>query len=215
VPPEEFENVFAPFVKEKFLNVEQILLGIRAGAILPESLPPDAQRAVGAELKRRTRKQVTRSALLVLLLGTMGETTHKTRLQSYLFLADKQLARIRGDGSNRLVYDWEPHPHGPFSESLDICINEAIDDRTIEAFPARENGRGEGVGYRLTAKGRAEFNTMLQTLGDASLLIHSLLARFQEDPTERPLLEFVHRVHPEYATKDKIHDKLNRPLDAV
>jgi len=215
VPSEEFENVFAPFVKEKSLNVEQILLGIRAGAILPESLPPDVQRAVDAELKRRTREQVTRSMLLVLLLGTMGETKHKTRLQSYLFLADRELARKRGHGPDRLVYDWKPHPHGPFSESLDTCIEEAIADRTIEEFTVRENGKDGAVGYRLTAGGREKFSAMLQTLGEASLLIRGLLAQFQGDSTELPLLEFVHRTHHEYATMGATHDKLNRSLDAV
>jgi len=214
VPPEEFENVFAPFVREKSLNAEQILLGIRAGAILPESLPSDAQRAVDAELKRRTRDQATRSMLPV-LLGTLGETKHKTRLQSYLFLADRELARRRGREPARPVYDWKPHPHGPFSESLDTCIEEAIADRTVEEFTVRENGKDEGVGYRLTGGGREKFSTMTQTLEGASLLIRDLLARFQGDSTERPLLEFVHGAHPEYATKGAARDKLNRPLDAA
>lgn len=215
VPPREFENVFAPFVKEGFLSVEQILLGIRAGAILPDRLPPDAQRAVDAELKRRTREQVTRSMLLVLLLGTMGEIKHKTRLQKYLFLADNRLAQQVAHMRGRLVCDWRPRPHGPFSESLDLCVDEAVDDRIVEVFRVRGGNGDGGAGYRLTDRGRARFGAMLQTLEGASRLIHGMLLPFQSDPTERPLLEFVHKTRPQHSTSEPVRDSPHRPLDAA
>lgn len=209
---ETFENVFAPFVKEKSLNVEQILLGIRAGAILPENLPPAVQEAVHEELSRRTREQMTRSMMLVLLLGTMGEVKYKTRLQKYLFLADKQFAKQKGRSPNQLVYDWKPYKYGPFSESLELCVRRALKDKTIEVFTVHEDNKNEGVGYRLTIKGRAQFGAMLKTLEDTSKLIHGMLHTFQNDSTEYPLLEFVYKMHPDYATKSEIRAKINRRL---
>lgn len=215
VKPETFENVFAPFVKEKFLNVEQILLGIRAGAILPEKLPLAAQEAVHEELSRRTKAQMTRSMMLVLLLGTMGEVKYKTRLQKYLFLADKQFAMQKGHRPEQLVYDWKPYKYGPFSESLDLCVSRARKNNTIETFTVQEDNKDEGVGYRLTIKGRAQFNAMLKTLEGSSKLIHAMLHPFQNDSTEYPLLEFVYEMHPEYITKSQIRDRFNRRTDVA
>jgi len=205
--PETFENVFAPLVKKKFLNVEQILLGIRAGAILPDKLPPAAKKAVHEEITRRTKDQMTRSMLLVLLLGTMGEIKYKTRLQKYLFLADRQFARQKGRKPSNLVYDWEPHKFGPFSSVLDLCIRGAVQNKMIEVFTVKEDNRDEGVGYRLSVKGRAKFKTMLQTLESTSSLIHEMLYKFQDDSTEHQLLEFVYQMHPEYATESQIHGR--------
>jgi len=210
VEPETFENVFAPFVKKKHLNVEQILMGVRAGAILPERLPPAAQEAVHEELARRTREQMTRSMLLVLLLGTMGEIKYKTRLQKYLFLADKQLAKQKGRKPNQLVFDWKPYKFGPFSESLDFCVARAVKSKKVETFAVQEPNKSEGVGYRLTVRGRAQFSQMLKTLEITSKNIYGMLAPFQNDMTETPLLKFVYDMHPEYATESQIRDKINK-----
>lgn len=206
--PETFENVFAPFIKKKSLNVEQILLGLRVGVILYEKLPPDARDAVDAELARRRKDQMTRTMLLVLLLGTMGEVRYKTRLQKYMFLADKQLAQQGGRRPDQLVYDWKPYKYGPFSPTLDLCVKDAVKGKMVEVFTVKEENKAEGVGYRLTVKGRAKFNAMLQTLDTASRLIYGLLHKFQKDPTEYPLLEFVYSTHPEYAAQSEIRDKL-------
>ena len=214
VTPEAFENVFAPLVKKKFLNVEQILMGIRAGAILPDKLPPAAKKAVHEELTRRTKDQMTRSMLLVLLLGTMGEIKYKTRLQKYLFLADKQFAQQKGRKPDKLVFDWKPHKFGPFSESLDLCVNRNLKNNTIKAFTVQEANKSEGVGYQLTVKGRAQFNDMLKTFGNTSKLIHGMLHPFQDDSSQNQLLKFVYSMHPEYTTESQIRDKINN-LDDV
>ena len=213
--PETFENVFAPLVKKKFLNVEQILLGMRIGAIMYEKLPPAAREAVDEEINRRRKDQMTRSMMLVLLLGTMGEVRYKTRLQKYLFLADKQFAQQKGRKPDNLVYDWKPYKYGPFSSVLDLCIQDAVQNKMIEVFTVKEDNKDEGVGYRLSVKGRAKFKTMLQTLDSTSTLIHEMLHKFQKDSTEYQLLEFVYQMHPEYATESHIRDKFNRPLDAI
>jgi len=206
VTPETFENVFAPLVKKKFLNVEQILLGMRIGAIMYEKLPLAARETVDEEINRRRKDQMTRSMMLVLLLGTMGEVRYKTRLQKYLFLADRQFARQKGRKPRNLVYDWEPHKFGPFSSVLDLCIRDAVQNKMIEVFTVKEDSR-DGVGYRLSVKGRSKFKTMLQTLESTSGLIHEMLYKFQNDSTEYQLLEFVYQMHPEYATESQIHGR--------
>lgn len=207
--PKTFENVFAPLIDKKFLNVEQIPLGLRVGVILHERLPPEAKGAVDAELARRRKNQMTRTMLLVMLLGTMGEVRHKTRLQRYMFLADKQIARQKGRRPVQLVCDWKLYKFGPFSPTLDLCVRDAIKSGTIEVFTAQKDGKDGGAGYRLTAKGRAKFSTMLQTLGATSRLIHGLLHKFQKGYMERQLLEFVHAAHPERATQGEMLGKLH------
>lgn len=176
VRPETFENVFAPGVSNERLDVNQIIAGLSAGIIHPDCLPPDAQKALGAEIKRREKKQMTASMFLTLVLGTMGVTRHRERLQKCVFLADAQFSQSRkGKNTTGRVYAWKAGPCGPFSETLEACVRDLEGENIVATFAIREGGRDHGIGYRLTAKGDAEFRRLLDSLEGESRAIHSLL----------------------------------------
>lgn len=208
VNTETFENAFAPEVSNERLNVDQIIVGLNVGVIQPSTLPPEVKRALDAEIKRRGKKQVTASMFLTLVLGTMGVIKYKLRLQKYVFLADKQFSQSRrGRKTSELVYMWKPHHYGPFSEHLETCVKDLVEDKMVETFAIRKNGKDPGVGYRLTAKGNVEFRRLLKNLEGESQAIHGLLEKFQHDYTEHQLVGFVYSMHPEYTTKSRISSK--------
>jgi len=210
VKPETFENVFAPEVSNERLSVNQIIAGLSVGVIRPDCLPPDVQKALGAEIKRREKKQMTASMFLTLVLGTMGVIKYKLRLQKYVFLADVQFSQSRkGRKTTDRVYAWEPHHYGPFSENLETCVKYLVEKKIIETFDIHEGGKDPGVGYRLTAKGNAEFRRLLHNLEDESKAIHGLLKKFQRDRTENNLIDFVYKMHPEYTSKSRIRKKFS------
>ena len=208
--PETFENVFAPEIDQDRLNIDQIMLGLTAGMIRASKLPPDVQAALAAEMDRREREDMTPMRLLILLLGTMGEVKYKTRLQKYIFLADNQYSQSQdGSKTKDLVYRWKPHHYGPFSEDLNLCIGEALDAKLISIFEIHESNKNPGVAYKLTTKGNVEFRRLQQSRTDVSRSILGLLEKFQRDPTEHELIEFVYQMHPNYATKSLIRDKFS------
>lgn len=210
VKSETFENVFAPGVSNERLNVDQIIVGLSAGAIQPDSLPPDVRDALGAEMRRREKRQMTPTMFLTLVLGTMGEVKYKLRLQKYVFLADHQFSHSRNGGkTDDLVYVWKPHHFGPFSKHLETCVKDLVKAKIIETFAINERGKDPGIGYRLTVRGTADFRRMLQNLKDESRAIRALLEKFQHDPTERQLIDFVYKMHPGYAAKSRIRDKFS------
>lgn len=212
---ETFENVFAPGVSNERLNVDQIIVGLSAGVIQPGSLPRDVREALGAEMRRREKRQMTPTMFLTLVLGTMGEVKYKLRLQKYVFLADHQFSQSRnGSKTNDLVYVWRPHHFGPFSEHLETCVKDLVKEKIVETFAINERGKDPGIGYRLTAKGTADFRRMLQNLEAESRAIRAMLEMFQHDPTERRLVDFVYKTHPGYAAKSRIRDKFpSNPCD--
>jgi len=184
VIPETFENVFAPEISQDRLTVDQIVLGLAAGAIRFNKLPSKVQEAIEDELDRREREDMTPIRLLIILLGTMGEIRYKTRLQKYAFLADNQYSQSQsGSKPTDLVYRWKPHHYGPFSEDLNMCVREALDAKLISVFEIQESNKSPGVEYKLTAKGNAEYRRLLQSREKVSRSIHSLLEKFHRDPT--------------------------------
>ncbi|MDD9808826.1 MAG: hypothetical protein EB824_03805 [Thaumarchaeota archaeon S15] len=189
--PEAFENVFAPEIDQDRLNIDQIMLGLTAGMIRASKLPPDVQAALAAEMDRREREDMTPMRLLVLLLGTMGEIKHKTRLQKYAFLADSQYSQSQdGSKTKDLVCRWKLHRCGPFSEYLDLCVREAMDARLVTASEIRAN-KSRHTTYRLTVRGNAEHRRLLQSRKRVSRSIRGLLARFQHDSSEAALAKLV------------------------
>jgi len=203
-----FENTFAPAVAHKRLAVREIMAGMSIGAIQPDSLPEDVLEALGAEIKRREKRQMTATMFLTLVLGTVGEVKCQLRLQKYVFLADSQFSRSRKGGKTAdLVYGWKPCRDGPFSEHLEACVKDLVRAKTVETFGIHENGKDPGVGYRLTVKGSAEYRKMVRNLEGESKAIRALLEKFQRDSTERQLTDFVRELYPEYTTKSRMRDR--------
>lgn len=177
-----FENTFAPTVSHERLTVHEIMAGMSIGAIQPGNLPPDVLEALGAEIKRREKKQMTATMFLTLVLGAMGEIRYQPRLQKYVFLADRQFSRSRKGGKTTdLVYGWEARSHEPFSEHLEACVKDLVKAKIIETFGIHEDGKEPGVGYRLTVNGSAEYRKMLRDLKGESEAIRGLLEKFQRD----------------------------------
>ncbi|MDD9809944.1 MAG: hypothetical protein OXU25_09055 [Thaumarchaeota archaeon] len=177
---ETFENVFAPAVAHERLTVDEIMAGMRVGAIHPDKLPPDVLEALDAEMKRREKRQMTATMFLTLVLGAMGEIKCRLRLQKYVFLADSQFSQSRkGRKTSDLVYRWKPYHYGPFSDHLEACVKDLVRAKIIETFNIQEDGKDPGVGYRLTIKGDAEYRKMLQNLEGESKAIRTLLGKFQ------------------------------------
>lgn len=206
--PKTFENVFAPEVANERLTVDQIMVGMSVGAIQPDSLPPDVLEALADEVRRRERDQMTPSMFLTLVLGTMGEIKYRLRLQKYVFLADNQFSQARrGRKTAEFVYKWKPHLYGPYSEHLDLCVNDLLRAKIIEAFDVHESNKEPGVGYRLTVRGNAKFRRMLKNLEGESKAIYELLGKFQKDHTENQLKDFVYQMYPEYTGKSLIRDE--------
>ena len=172
---ERFKNTFAPLIDHEILDVEQIILGMRLGVVQQDKVPPAAREAVMDEINKRAKAQVTPMTLLILLLGSVGDVKYKTRLQKYMFLADNQLLQTKEIQTDELVCDWKPHHYGPFSEDLEICVGEAIEEKLVASFKIHEDGKTPGVGYRLTIKGRAEFKRLLPNFHKASKLIRDTL----------------------------------------
>lgn len=205
---ETFENTFAPAVAHERLTVHEIMAGMRVGAIQPDSLPPDVLEALGSEIKRREKKQVTATMFLTLVLGTMGEIKYQVRLQKYVFLADNQFTQSRKSRKTAdLVYLWKPYHYGPFSEHLEACVKDLVKAKIVETFEIHESGKEPGIGYRLTVKGNAEYRKMLRNLEDEAKAIRTLLGKFQHDNTEHQLIDFVYQMYPRYTTKSLIRDK--------
>ncbi len=202
-----FKNTFAPLIDHEILDVEQIILGMRLGVVEQDKLPPAAKKAIKDEIDKRTKALVTPMRLLILLLGSVGDVKYKTRLQKYAFLADNQLLQAKEIKTNKLVCHWKPHHYGPFSYNLEICVNEAIEEKLVASFQIHEDGKTPGVGYRLTIKGRAEFKRLLPNFHKASKLIRGMLIDFQKDSTEYKLLEFVYQMHPKYTEKSVIRGR--------
>ncbi len=195
-----FKNSFAPLIDHELLDVEQIILGMRLGVVEQDKLPPAAREAITYEIDKRAKAQVTPVKLLVLLLGSVGDVKHKTRLQKYLFLADKQLLKTRQPKTKHLVYEWKPHYYGPFSRHVDICVKDAVKAKLVELFTIHETNKNPDIGYRLTMKGHAEFRRLLSNFNETSSLIRGMLLKFQKDPTVQ-LLDFVYWMYPEYTKK--------------
>jgi len=208
VKHETFENTFAPEVANEQLTIDQVMAGMSVGAIQPDSLPPDILEAIADEAGRREKRQVTPSIFLTLVLGTMGEIKYQLRLQKYVFLADNQFSRSRkGSKTTNLVYRWKPYHYGPYSEHLSLCVKDLVKAKIISTFDVDESNKGTGVGYRLTTKGNAKFRRLLKNLEAESREIHGLLHKFQKDPTENQLVDFVYQMYPEYTIKSRIRDK--------
>ena len=204
---ERFKNTFAPLIDHEILDVEQIILGMRLGVVEQDKLPPAAKKAIKDEIDKRAKAQVTPVKLLILLLGSVGDVKYKTRLQKYLFLADNQLLKTRQPKTKRMVYGWKPHYYGPFSKHLEFAVKDAVKANLIECFPIHEDNKSPGIGYRLTIKGRAEFQRILPNFNETSNLIRGMLLKFQKDRTEHQLLEFVYLMYPKYTEKSVIRDK--------
>ena len=204
---ETFKNSFAPLIDRELLDVGQIIVGMRLGVVEQDKLPPAAKEAIRNEIDRRKKAQVSPMTLLIVLLGSVGDVKYKTRLQKYVFLADKQLLQTKKLNPDRLVYEWKPHHYGPFSEDLELCVKEAIEEKLVASFEIHEDGKNPGIGYKLTIKGRVEFKRLLSHFHDISHLIRGMLLDFQKDRTEYNLLEFVYQMHPEYTTHSMIRDK--------
>lgn len=209
-----FENTFAPAVAHKRLTVHEIMAGMGIGAIHPDRLPPDVLEALGAEIRRREKRQMTATMFLTLVLGTMGEIKCQLRLQKYVFLADNQFSRTRrGRKTTDLVYVWKPYHYGPFSEHLEACVNDLVKAKIIETFDIHEGGKEPGVGYRPTVKGGAEYRKMLGNLESESKAIRVLLEKFQHDNTEHQLIDFVYQMYLEYTAKSRIRGKFSKERD--
>ncbi len=209
-----FKNSFAPLIDHEILDVEQIILGMRLGMVEQDKVPTAAREAITDEINKRIKAQVSPMTLLILLLGSVGDVKYKTRLQRYVFLADKQLLQTKKLKPDRLVYEWKPHHYGPFSEDLELCVKEAIEEKLVASFEIHEDGKNPGIGYKLTIQGRAEFKRLLSHFDDTSNLIRGMLLKFQKDQTEHQLLDFVCQMYPEYTTRDIIRDKFIDADDA-
>jgi len=51
----EYENTFAPNVRNKYLAIGAIIAGLKQSAFRLDDLPPDVRKEVGEELKRREK----------------------------------------------------------------------------------------------------------------------------------------------------------------
>lgn len=52
-----FKNTFAPHMRNKDLNVQAVIMGLRVSLLRHEDLPQEVQEAVAAELKRQRAQQ--------------------------------------------------------------------------------------------------------------------------------------------------------------
>jgi len=200
-----FKNTFAPRVGGETIGVDEIIAGLRFGAIGEASLPRDVHEAVSEELARIRRETISPARALVLLLGAVGEVRGAARLQMYAFLVDMAIYSKR-TRDLFTMYGWEPGRPGPRSKSLERHVRKAVREGLVEEFPARARG-GEPAGYRLTDGGKERFLELQGAFGGDTALIRGLLAEFKGDPLMDPLVAHVNRAYPEY-TQDKVRERL-------
>jgi len=199
----KFRNTFAPGIGVGALGVDEVIAGLRYGAIRESSLPGEVHGAVAAELARIKRETISPDRALILLLGAMGEVRGRARLQKYAFLADMGLYSKK-TRDLFTMYGWKPARFGPHSRILGRYLRRAVDGGLVEAFPTHDPNGKKSTGYRLTGKGRERLQGLEGAFGKDVALIRGILARFQNDSTEDPLAAHVHGAYPEYVARGTV-----------
>ncbi|MDD9842454.1 MAG: hypothetical protein OXU85_00945 [Thaumarchaeota archaeon] len=194
-----FKNTFAPGVEGDSISVEDVIAGLRFGAIKEDSLPTEVHGAVSEELERIERETISTERALVLLLGVAGGAVETSRLQGCAFLVDINMYSKKTRDLFTL-FGWKPGRLGQHSKTLERRLRNAVRKGLVEVSPARTTN-SEPPAYGLTDGGKEMYRELQETFGEDIALIKKLLAEFKDDRSADRLAAHIHNAYPEYTKK--------------
>ena len=152
-----------------------------------------------------SRLEALKDLILAMLEYAGGRVKGKTRIHKGLFI-------LREDVDPDLVpAEFEPSHYGPWSREVEEALKELIHQGLVKKTLAPGGDESPAEVYELTPTGKTRAKKALKELQRRNDWkdIETMLKLATKAPL-MSLLAFVYMLHPEYATRSRIRDKVRR-----